>query len=259
MARGAGSIGRAGKPGTRLGWWIAFGALWAIGVVGVAQAAPLPFTGSLAIQISTYGAGVPGSGIADVDAYGHLGAFGLPASAFRADGLVVTITDPAAAPAAGFQITARNAAGSFTRPGGGSMPLLGSAKVCLFGACSAATVNLEVPLSVIGSPGKTTTVDGPIALTVSGAPWTTGTVSVGTATAMGFARGPGSQTSSTARASGEIQLVTPILISTNLGNDLAQVPAFGVLTLHFVPEPTTLALVGAGLVVTGWIGRRRVR
>jgi hypothetical protein len=220
-------------------------------------AAPLAFTGSLSIQVAGYGVGIPGQGTADVTGLGHLGAFGVPSSAFRADGLVLSITTTAAGPLDGLQVTAHNGTGSFQRPSGGVMPLVGVAKVCILGPCSAATVNLQVPLSVIGTAGKTATVDGPIALTVAGAPWTTGTAVVGTATAMGFARGPAGQTSSTARASGEIQLVTPIFISTSLGNDLAQVPAFGVLTLHFIPEPTTLVLLGGGLVATACLGRRR--
>jgi hypothetical protein len=127
------------------------------------------------------------------------------------------------------------------------MALLGSARVCLYGPCSDPVANLVVPLEVVGQ-GGTTVVSGPVDLTVVGAPWTVGTARVGTATAMGFAYGPGSQASSTARASGAIQLVTPIRIMTNLGG-FAVVPAFGVLTLHFVPEPTTLALLAAGLAL----------
>ena len=93
-------------------------------------------------------------------------------------------------------------------------------------------------------------------VTVAGAPWTSGTVAIGASTAHGFSHGPASHTSSTARASGVLQLVTPIFISTNLAGDFSAVPAFGVLNLHFVPEPATLVLVGAGLLVTAAIGRR---
>lgn len=223
-------------------------ALVLLGFVGPAQAAPLPFSGSLAILVGPFGIGVLGEGVAEVDAYGHLGSLSIPAGAFATRALVVPITTPGAAPISGLQATAANGAGSFTHPGGGAMPLLGFAKVCLYGPCSSAVANLVVPLDVVGQ-GGVTTVEGPVDLTVVGAPWTTGTAEVGTATIMGFAYGPESQASSTARASGVIQLVTPILVATNLPGDLALVPAFGVLTLHFVPEPTTLALVSAGLAL----------
>ena len=114
---------------------------------------------------------------------------------------MVPITTPAAFPVAGLQITAANGAGDFVKPGGGSMPILGVAKVCLFGPCSAAVANLEVPLDVVGV-GGTTYVTGPVNVTVVGAPWTTGTAVIGTSTVMGYSHGPASQTSSTAHASG---------------------------------------------------------
>jgi hypothetical protein len=215
---------------------------------GASRAAPLPFTGSLSILIGPFGVGIAGRGVAEVGAYGHLDSVAIPAGAFATQGLVVPITGEGAAPISGIQATAQNGAGSFANPGGGTMALLGSAKVCLYGPCSGAVANLVVPLEVVGQ-GGTTTVAGPVNLTVAGAPWTVGTARVGTATAMGFAYGPGSQTSSTARASGVIQLVTPIRITTNLPGDFAVVPAFGVLTLHFVPEPGTLALLAAGLAL----------
>jgi hypothetical protein len=53
-----------------------------------------------------------------------------------------------------------------------------------------------------------------------------------------------------------LQLVTPIFISTNLADDFVAVPAFGVLNLHFLPEPTTLVLGGAGPLIAAAIGRR---
>jgi hypothetical protein len=48
--------------------------------------------------------------------------------------------------------------------------------------------------------------------------------------------------------------VTPIFISTSVSSD-AVVPAFGILTLHFVPEPMTFALLGGGIALLGAIGR----
>jgi hypothetical protein len=237
---------------------LAIGAAIATGLGGGAQAAPLPFTGSLAVSIASFGAGVPGQGDADVTANGaHLSGLAIGPGAFHATGLTVSITTPQAAPVGGIQITAQNGAGQFTRPNGGVMPLVGTARACLFGACPSALANVVVPLSVVGQ-GGTVTAQGAVNVTVIGAPWTTGTAVVGTATAMGFARGP-VQSSSTAMASGEIQLVTPIRVLTNLSGDAAELPAFGILTLHFVPEPTTILLVGGGLLATALFGRRKQR
>jgi len=252
-----GASGRAVVRGMRVvAVGAAIAATWVGG--GTARAAQLPFTGSLAVAIAGFGVGVPGQGVADVGASGkHLTGLALGAGAFQATALTVSITTPAAAPVGGLQITARNGAGSFARPNGGVMPLLGTARACLFGACPNAFANVVVPLSVVGQ-GGIVTAQGPVNVTVIGAPWTTGTAVVGTATAMGFARGP-LQSSSTAQASGEIQLVTPIRIMTNLSADAAELPGFGVLTLHFVPEPTTIALVGGGLLATAVAGRRTRR
>jgi hypothetical protein len=226
-------------------------------VAGTGRADPLPFSGSLAILIGPFGVGLPGQGTADVAPLGgHLQSLDVPEGAFRATAFTVTVTAPSAAPVGGIQVTAHNGAGSFDRPNGGAMPILGSARACLFGACPVALANLVVPLSVVGA-GGTVTAAGAINVTVIGAPWTTGTAVVGTATAMGFARGPAAQSSSTAQASGDIQLVTPIRILTNLPGDFAELPAFGVLTMHFTPEPTTVALVGGGLVATALLGRRK--
>ena len=244
--------------GRNLGWVAVMALAGLVAGAPAARAATLPFTGSLSILLGSFGIGIPGGGIATVNGssgFGHLDSIAIPAGAFDAQGLTVSIPTTAAFPLRGIQLTAANADGAFTKPGPGSIGILGAAKLCLFGPCSGAVANLVVPLDVVGV-GGTTYVTGAVNVTVVGAPWTSGTVAIGASTAHGFSHGPASQTSSTARASGVLQLVTPLFLSTNLAGDFSAVPAFGVLNLHFVPEPATLVLVGAGLLVTAAIGRR---
>ena len=99
---------------------------------------------------------------------------------------------------------------------------------------------------------------GAVDNTIIGDPWMTGTaVVLGTAfTMMGSAHGPASATSSTFAPGGQLTLVTPIYISTHIGAS-AIIPAFGILTLHFIPEPATIALLAGGVGLLGIIGRAR--
>jgi hypothetical protein len=236
-------------------------AITTLGSSTPATAGLVGFNGEIAIRVGTLDpVVVSGVGVATVNGSAagiHLNSFVLPASPFATTGLVVPVADPSAFAIA---ITAHNGGGAFaggtgTGTLGGSMPILGVAKVCLFGTCSAALANLSVPLSVVGM-GGVAIATGAVNVTVVGAPWTSGTAAAGTLSAMGFAHGPASLTSSTAQNSGTVRLVTPIFISTSLAS-AAVIPAFGFLTLHFVPEPGTMLLVGAGIVGLVGIGRRR--
>ncbi|RIL02023.1 MAG: hypothetical protein DCC71_16875 [Proteobacteria bacterium] len=235
--------------------------LLALGVAGQAQAAELGWTGSVAVQIATLDPVViNGAGTATVNnssGPGHLTNLAIPASPFAVTGFVVPVTDPGAFPIAGVQVTAHNGDGAFQGDGGagfgGTMPIIGTTKVCLFGPCSAAVQNLNVPLDNVGQ-GGTAFVQGAVNLTVVGAPWTTGTAAVGDATAMGGV----SPLSNTGAPSGTVTLVTPVFISTNIGAS-AVLPAFGVMTLHFVPEPGTLMLLGSGIAGLVAFGRNRAR
>ena len=225
----------------------------AVGLANGAGAATLPFTGRLALSIATLEPiSIAGAGFATVEGRAgdsdHLAKLDLEASRFGATGLIVPVTDPNAAPILGVVATVHNAAGGFRESSGnfgGTLPILGVAKVCLFGSCTATPLaNLSVPISVVGRGGSAY-ASGPVNVTVQGAPWTTGTVFVGASTAMGSARGPASGTTSTLNPSGAIRLVTPIFISTNLGGS-AVIPAFAVLALHFVPEPGDRPAAGRG-------------
>jgi hypothetical protein len=223
-----------------------------------ASAVSLAFTGTLSFQLATLAPiTFGGSGTAVVNGSGpagHLTGLSLSASAFALSGYVLPVTDPAAYPIAGVKATIHNGAATFAGSGGagfgGTMPLIGVAKVCLFAACGTAgnVANLSVPLSVVGQ-GGTVTVMGPANATVYGAPWTTGTAAVGVITEVGGV----SPLSSTGASSGTLSLVTPIRIFGGFENT----PAFARLTLHFVPEPGTLALLGGGVCVLAVFGRRR--
>jgi hypothetical protein len=234
------------------------------GAAAAARAATVPFTAELSIEILTFTpVTVAGSGVATVNGSTggvHIDSLQLPASAVDGTALL-PITDPDAYPIHGIQLLVANAAGNFAGAGG-AMPLSGVAKICLFGPCSAPLANLSVPLSVAGTSASAT-VQGIFNVTVVGAPWTTGTATIGTGgggnpTAMGFRHGPASGTSSTAASSGQIQYVTPIYISVNIGSSPIY-PAFARLTLHFVPEPATMILLGGGLSLLAAVGRRRMR
>lgn len=215
---------------------------------GQAQAAPVNFTGSLSLSIGSLPPiPFPGSGVADVTGPT---TFTLPAGIFATTAVVIPVTDPAAFPILGVQVTGANDSGSFAG-GSGPMPIVGQSKVCLFAPCEAPPpANVSVPLSVVGA-GGTTTVSALVNLTVIGAPWTTGTVSIGTATMMGGTANDGAE-------GGQVQMVTPVFISTNIGAS-AVLPAFAILDLDFqAPEPGAVALGSAaiaGLLFLGW--RRR--
>jgi hypothetical protein len=60
----------------------------------------------------------------------------------------------------------------------------------------------------------------------------------------------------TAGGQGTVQLVAPVSAKLN-GGALGTMPIVGVLTLHFVPEPGTLLLVGSGIAGLVAFGRTR--
>jgi hypothetical protein len=233
----------------------------ALALAAPAGAASLAFAGTLSIQIAMLpAAGIAGSGVASFDgssAGGHAGSLALSASVFAATAVHVPVTDPAVAPLEGVLLTAHNDAGAFTGGAGslgGVLPVRGLARICLAHPCELGPPsNVSIPLSIGLTSSRSTAFF--MNLTVQGAPWTSGAISAYGLRASGYAHGPASGTSSTAAPSGVVSLVTPILVSTNVGAS-PTLPIYARMTLHFVPEPAPAGLLLAGCAALGLAGRR---
>lgn len=114
------------------------------------------------------------------------------------------------------------------------------------------SIDINIPLNVVGAGGVATGSLGSLVVTVTGHAWSTGQVVVSGVT--GASAITGFDTRTVAHA-GALQLVTPIRAITSA---LGTVPMFAVQTLHFVPEPGVpmlLALAGGA----AWAVGRRVR
>jgi hypothetical protein len=156
----------------------------------------------------------------------------------------------AAPPISAFQIVVtKNAGATFTgtAPGnvGGNLSIKGAANLYgLGGFPGGGPPLLSIPLN-IGTPNTISVGAGGVNVTAIAAGWTVGTAAVtgltGTATTVTMmgsnALTPGGQ--------GTLVLVTPVKVLTNIAGQIA---AFGTLTLTYVPEPGTLALVALGMV-----------
>jgi len=115
--------------------------------------------------------------------------------------------------------------------------------------------------------------DSAIRISVEAAPWTiktataidqtsdnTGSAAFHPVTAMGFAHGPASGTTSTAQPSGVLQIVTPSQIRTNLSlGSNVKLSVLTELIVHFIPEPGLLLLLGSGVVGLAVLGRNRMK
>jgi len=210
---------------------------------------------------------------------------------------MVPITDPIAAPngIASVRVKATMQTGTFAPISGGAasttvlvnnvLPVNGLAKVCLLSTTCTNFLPLlltqHTPMSGVkglGVGGLLTIGGGtnPIRISIEAAPWTikTGTsvdqittpmTTMGAKvfvnkTAMGFAHSPSSGLSSTAQPSGVVQLITPMQVVTNLSSGSnAKIALFGYLTVHFIPEPGMLLLLGSGVAGLVLLGRHRMK
>ena len=258
------------------------------GLAGGARAALLQWDGTIALEMIqepegiVFGGPPEGSGVATLNAsggVGHLTTLGLAGGITGTSAMSVT---PIFTP--NVRVVSWNAtlgSGLLAPISGGAtgapltqntLPLRGEIRLCfLFAECVSYA---PIPLTVGGTRGvgigRLITVNGFAKgggrITLAGAPWTIGMAVVSTGTTAnggptatfarsGFAHGPASGTTSTARRGGAVQLVTPIQITTTFFG-IERVGFIARLTLVFVPEPGTALLLGAGLAALA-VERRR--
>jgi hypothetical protein len=164
--------------------------------------------------------------------------------------------------------------------GGGTIPVAGLARVCLL---TAGCAGLFIPLDLtepttmggeiegLGIGGLITALGiGAIRISVQAAPWQLASANGINQTAngvfevisrAGFVHGPTSSAAETTlKNSGVIQLITPAQVNiTGIPANNFKLTLFSTLTLHFVPEPGLLLLIGAGVVGLALLGRSRLR
>jgi hypothetical protein len=199
---------------------------------------------------------------------------------------------------ASIRINAELGTGSFAPISGGAssgstltknvLPVRGISKLCLVTtACSnflpldlTQPTNTTTPSPAIKGVGigGLLTIGGtsPIRISIEAAPWTIkaavkidqittpmtpgGVKKFINVTRAGFAHDPGSGTTSTAQPSGVVQLISPMQTVTNLtAGSNAKLSLFSTLTLHFIPEPGMLLLLGSGVAGLVLLGRSRMR
>ena len=159
-----------------------------------------------------------------------------------------------------------------------TVPSVGFVRLCLFyTGCNSGDISQDLNqtngtgMQTGAGVGGVITIGGSgnIRISILGAPWTIKTASVSNRTdnagltlftQMGFAHGPASLTSSTAQASGVVQLVTAnqtTVVGVPGNSDLSGQVA--IVRLHFVPEPGLLLLLGSGALGMALLGRQRMK
>jgi len=206
-----------------------------------------------------------------------------PTDGARGDPAPVTDPETTGTVASNIVDTAFGLGGTFSPISGGGpltqgeLGIGGLAKVCLyFSGCSTfLPLLLTAPdgtgVQGVGIGGIVTVgAAGPIRISlVNGNGWqlSTATRLVSTQNGVqitrqhvGFIHGPESNTSSTAKGSGMVQLITPIQVYTSgIAGNTAVISLFTSLTVHFVPEPGLMLLIGSGVVGLALVGRSRMR
>ena len=244
----------------------------------IAGAAPLNFQGTLTIQIGNLPAMVTtGGGVATLNGANgipsHLVSLAIAASRGNVGGTAtVLVTDPGAlagvkAIVGQFQL----GTGTLAPIPGAPPPLLtksvlpvgGVLKFCQLSAACTSFIPLVLTqptgtggIKGLGVGGTVTASNGMTQVSLFGRPWAV-KATPSTFPVNFFVHGPASGTTSTAQPGGEVVLVTPAKIHSNLSQD--NVGVLTQLTVRFIPEPGTLLLLGSGVAGVLLLGRNRIR
>jgi len=256
-----------------------------VSLAGSAGATTLNWDGTLALDLGALpSVATTGSGVATVNAsggVGHLTTLRL-AGGITGTGIAV-VTDPdTTGNIPSIRLTATLGTGSISGiaaqsqviNGTNVLPVRGLARICLITTgCATA-----LPLGLTKNNGNTGVgvgglltlfVGNTLLISLEVAPWTlapnsgvnqTANGAFQTLTRTGFAHGPASNNSSTNLDSGVVQLISPATVtSVGLPANNQNLSLFSTLTLHYVPEPGLILLIGSGVVGLGLLGRSRLR
>lgn len=262
--------------------------LLVLGFAGTAGAKSLDWHGTLDLDLGTLPTlRLNGSGVATVNnssGGNHLNTLRI-AGGITGSG-TINVTDPDATPTIpSIIISATVGTGTISGISGappinapGTIPVKGVTLVCLLAGCpptpggGALTLNNTTNNGATGiGVGGLLTIGGKGSprISIENGPWTigqrTGEIQTGgggfrTLAKTGFIHGPASSTSSTAQSSGVIQLIAPQQVTViGVNGNNSKLSLFATLTLHFIPEPGLLLLIGSGVVGLGLLGRGRMK
>src|SRR5262245_32180543 len=143
------------------------------------------------------------------------------------------------------------------------LPVRGVLRFCQLSAACTSSIPLLLTqptgmggIKGLGVGGTVTASNGMTQVSLFGHPWSV-KASPTIFPVNFFVHGPASGTTSTAQPGGEVVLVTPSKIHSNISQD--NVGLVAELTVHFIPEPGRLLLLCSGVLGLAMIGWNRIR